>query len=86
MQQLTALHRYVTITYPVISLMAYTGDDIEQVSPVTSTLIRGVSIKLKLSNGGPIVKQKDQYLSDTNPTTSLCTNVLCLYLHAAWFG
>ena len=72
MQQLTALHRYVTITYPVISLMANTGDDIEQVSPVTSTLIRGVSIKLKLSNGGPIVKQKDQYLSDTNPTTSLC--------------
>ena len=48
---------------------------------VTTTLIRGVSIKLKLSNVGPIVEQKGQQLSDTNPTTSLCPNVLCLYLH-----
>ena len=61
--------------------MIHTGVDIEQVICVTSTLIRGVSIKLKLSNGGPIVKQKDQYLSDTNPTTSLCWYVLCLHLH-----
>ena len=29
MQQLTALHRYVICTHPVISLMTYTGDDIE---------------------------------------------------------
>ena len=45
----------MTCTHPVISLMAHTGDDIEQVSPVTTTLLRGVSIKLKLSNVGPIV-------------------------------
>ena len=76
----------MTSTHPVVSSMIHTGVDIEQVICVTSTLLRGVSIKLKLSNGGPIVKQKDQYLSDTNPTTSLCPNVLCLYLHAVWFG
>ena len=55
MQQLNAWHRQVTCTHPVISLMAHTGDDIERVICVTSTLLRGVSIKLKLSNFGPIV-------------------------------
>ena len=53
LQQLNALHRQVTITHPVISLMAHTGDDIEQVIRVTTTLLRGVSIKLKQSNVGP---------------------------------
>jgi len=28
-QQLNALHRHVTCTHPVISLMAHTGDDID---------------------------------------------------------
>ena len=28
-QQINALNRHVTSTHPVISLMAYTGDDIE---------------------------------------------------------
>ena len=28
-QQLNALHRHVTSTHPVISLMAHTGDDID---------------------------------------------------------
>ena len=76
----------MTSTHPVITLMAHTGDDIDQVIRVTSTLPNSVSIKLKLSNSGPIVKQKDQYLSDTNPTTSLCWYLLCLYLHVIWFG
>ena len=55
MQQLNAMHRHVTITHPVISLMAHTGDDIEQVIRVTTTPPRGVSIKLKSSNVGAIV-------------------------------
>ena len=29
MQQINALNRHVTITYPVIGLMTYTGDDID---------------------------------------------------------
>ena len=45
----------MTITYPVISLMAHTGVDIEQVIRVTTTPPRGVSIKLKSSNVGAIV-------------------------------
>ena len=54
-KQINALNRHVTSTHPVVSLMIHTGDDIEQVICVTSTLLRGVSIKLKLSNFGPIV-------------------------------
>ena len=65
--------------------MAHTGVDIEQVIRVTTTLLGVLAIKLKQSNVGPIVEQKDQYLSDTNPTTSLCPNVLCLHLDVAWF-
>ena len=60
MQQLNALYRHVTITHPVISLMTHTVDDIEWVIRVTTTLLRSVSIELKLSNVGPIVEQKDQ--------------------------
>ena len=29
MQQLNALHRHVTSTHPVVSLMTHTGDDID---------------------------------------------------------
>jgi len=32
------------------------------------------------------VKSKISACADTNPTTSLCPNVLCLYLRAVWFG
>jgi hypothetical protein len=42
-QQLNALHRHVTSTHPVISLMAHTGDDIEYVICVISIPIRGVN-------------------------------------------
>ena len=52
LQQLNALHRHVTITHPVISLMTHTDDDIEQVIRVTTTPLRGVSNKLKPSNVG----------------------------------
>ena len=40
MKQINALHRHVTCTHPVISLMTHTGVDIEQVIRVTSTLLR----------------------------------------------
>ena len=40
--------------------MTHTVDDIEWVIRVTTTLLRSVSIELKLSNVGPIVEQKDQ--------------------------
>lgn len=52
MQRLNALHRYVTCTHPVMSLMNLTGDDIDYVILVTSTPLRGVSIKLTLSKIG----------------------------------
>ena len=44
MQQLNAMHRHVTITYPLISLMTHTGDNIDYVIRVTTTPLRGVSI------------------------------------------
>ena len=66
--------------------MTHTGDDIEQVSPVTTILLQGVNDLLIKSKVGPIIEQKDQQFSDTNPTTSLCPGVLCLYLHAVRFG
>ena len=62
MQQLNALYRQVTITHPLISLIAHTGDDIEQVIPVTTTLLRGGSIKLKPSNVGHFCEKQDQCL------------------------
>ena len=43
LQQLNALHRHVTYTHPVISLMTYTGDDIEWVIRVPTSLLRGVN-------------------------------------------
>ena len=42
--------------------MIHTGVDIEQVICVTSTLLRGVSIKLKQSNVGPSYEEQCQYL------------------------
>ena len=47
------------LTHPVISLMPHNSDDIEQVICVTTTLLRGVSIKLKLSNGGHFCEKQD---------------------------
>ena len=62
MQQLNALHRHVTCTHPVVSLMTHTGVDIEQVIRITSTIPRIASIKLIKSNVGPIAKEQCQCL------------------------
>ena len=43
-KQINALNRHVTSTHPVVSLMIHTGDDIDQVIRVTTTLPKSVSI------------------------------------------
>ena len=62
LQQLNALHRHVTSTHPVVSLMTHTGDDIEQVIRVTSTILRGFTDLLIKSNVGPITEEQCQCL------------------------
>ena len=62
MKQLNALHRHVTCTHPVVSLMTYTGDDPDQVIRVTTTLPRSVRDLLIKSNVGPIGEEQCQCL------------------------
>ena len=66
MKQINALNRHVTCTHPVVSLMTHTGDDIEQVIRITSTIPRIASIKLKLSNVGPITVSYTHLTLPTN--------------------
>ena len=82
MQQINALLRQVTSTHPVISLMAHTGVDIEQVICVTSTLLRVLLICQLSPTLDLLVRNNVSAFKNTNPTTSLCWYVLCLYLHA----
>ena len=61
-QQLNALHRHVTCTHPVVSLMTYTGDDPDQVIRVTTTLPRSVNDLPIKSNVGPSSEEQCQCL------------------------
>ena len=54
MQQFNALHIDICdLTHPMISLMNHTGDDIEQVIPVTATQLRGANDQPQLSGLRP---------------------------------